>query len=396
MFNFLNTNPKISLLEKKIACLEKKVASLEKALKYTSDESDSVKTKSKTKSKTKAKAALTPQEEKEKKAAERYQKRVKETIAAVMEITGWDYEYTEKRYTETHERIQCTPKEFVLYKLYELTDEQQDTFYLARYQKVLQKKYNKNQEFTKMLYDKERTNLYFSEFVRRPWCANNHATFEEFKETFKNSNRVIYKPSAGHRGYGIEAFSINSDNIKEVYDKVVTYPAGVVEEFIVQHKDMSSLSPASVNSLRFVTLSSKKPITKDGKKMAIVYSIVRIGRGESIVDNLHSGGMVANVDMENGTLATHGADRSGNLFHAHPETNVVIKGFKIPYFEESLEMVKTAIEKYNVEGYIGWDIAISENGPMLLEVNDRPGSDGLQTAYAQEGIGMKHVMEKYL
>ncbi|MBR5020959.1 MAG: hypothetical protein IKY17_04955, partial [Oscillospiraceae bacterium] len=49
-----------------------------------------------------------------------------------------------------------------------------------------------------------------------------------------------------------------------------------------------------------------------------------------------------------------------------------------------------------VEGYIGWDIAISENGPMLLEVNDRPGSDGLQTAPAQAKMGMKFLMEKYM
>ena len=64
--------------------------------------------------------------------------------------------------------------------------------------------------------------------------------------------------------------------------------------------------------------------------------------------------------------------------------------------EEALEMVKDAIATKEVAGYLGWDIAISENGPMLLEVNNRPGADGLSTAYAQEGIGMKHVMDKYL
>ena len=124
--------------------------------------------------------------------------------------------------------------------------------------------------------------------------------------------------------------------------------------------------------------------------------MVRIGRGKSIVDNLHSGGMVANVDMATGRLETNGADRNGTMFEEHPETHTTIKGFQVPYFEEALEMVKEAITKYNVEGYIGWDIAISKDGPKLLEVNDRPGADGLQTAYAQEYKGVKHVMEKYL
>ncbi len=185
--------------------------------------------------------------------------------------------------------------------------------------------------------------------------------------------------------------------MKESYDRLATYPEGVVEEFIKQHPVMSQLSTKAVNSLRFVTFSSNtKPVTADGKRMDIAYSIVRIGRGDSIVDNLHSGGLVANVDLETGALATDGADRNGDLWKVHPETNVPIKGFKIPYFEEAREMVIDAVTKYKVEGYIGWDIAISETGPMLLEVNDRPGSDGLQTAYAQEKKGMKWLMEKYM
>ena len=222
-------------------------------------------------------------------------------------------------------------------------------------------------------------------------------TFEQFCDTFKDTERVMYKPIAGHRGYGVEAIYLTPETMKDIYDRLVTYPEGVVEAFIKQHPEMCKLSPTSVNSLRFVTFSSnKKPVTPDGKMMDIAYSIVRFGREGSIVDNLHSGGMVANVDLETGCLATDGADRNGDLWIEHPDTGVTIKGFKVPYFEEAREMVKEAIATRKVEGYIGWDIAISENGPMLLEVNDRPGSDGLQTAPAQAKQGMKYLMEKYM
>ena len=326
-----------------------------------------------------------------------YKKKMDFNLDRVVAATGWDKKYAEEKFFEANQRTQCTPLEFYMYRFYERTPEEQETFYLACYQKFLQAKYGKNKEFVKMLYDKERTNLFFSEYVRRPWCVNTKVSFEEFKEIFKDSKRIMYKPNDGHRGYGIEAFYIDDTNIREVYDKLVTYPYGVIEEFITQHPEMSKLSPSSVNSLRFVTISSnKKPVSDDGKKLAVVYSMVRIGRGKSIVDNLHSGGMVSNVDMETGTLETHGADRNGKMFATHPETGVTIKGFKIPYFNEAREMVIEAIKKNCVEGYLGWDIAISESGPKLLEVNDRPGSDGLQTAYAQEGKGVKYVMEKYL
>lgn len=328
---------------------------------------------------------------------ERYQKKVQETLTAVMAKTGWSREMAAEKYEEAHKRTDCTPKEFYMYRFYDLTPEQQDTFYLATYQKILQKKYGTDKEFVALLYDKQRTNDYFSEYVRRPWCLNTAVDRERFAEIFANSKRIMYKPNGGHRGYGIEAFEVNENNIREVYDKLSAYPSGVIEEFITQHPEMSRLSPASVNSLRFVTISSNStPVTPDGKHVDIAYSIVRIGRGDSIVDNLHSGGMVANVDMETGRLATNGADRNGDMFVTHPETGVTIKGFEVPFFKEARDMVLEAIETRKVEGYLGWDIAISENGPMLLEVNDRPGSDGLQTAFAQERKGMKHVMAKYL
>ena len=314
-----------------------------------------------------------------------------------MERTGWDYESTKAKLLATIERTGCTPTEFFLYRFYELTEEEQDTYYIAKYQKLFQKKYGVDKDFVALLYDKERTNNYFAEYVRRPWCVNTKVTFEQFNDTFKDTDRVMYKPIAGHRGYGVEAIYLTPENMKEVYDRLATYPEGVVEAFIKQHPEMCKLSPTSVNSLRFVTFSSNsKPVTADGKMMDIAYSIVRFGREGAIVDNLHSGGMVANVDLETGCLSTDGADRNGDMWTTHPDTGVTIKGFKVPYFEEAREMVKEAIATRKVEGYIGWDIAISENGPMLLEVNDRPGSDGLQTAPAQAKMGMKFLMDKYM
>ena len=386
MFDFLNNNGEF---EEKLAALEKRLASLKKKNK-------------------KLGAELGIVEEIDPKEAERlaakqarkeasFQRRVESTIPKVMKRTDWDYETTREKMLATIERTGCTPTEFFLYRFYELTEEEQDTYYIAKYQKEFQKKYGTNKDFVALLYDKERTNKYFAEYVRRPWCVNTKVNYRQFCKIFKGVERVMYKPIAGHRGYGVEAIYLNADTMKKTYERLASYPEGVVEAFIKQHPEMCSLSPTSVNSLRFVTFSSNSvPVTPDGKMVDIAYSIVRFGRAGAIVDNLHSGGMVANVDLETGCLATDGADRNGRLWIKHPDTGVTIKGFKVPYFEEARAMVLDAIATRKVEGYIGWDIAISEDGPMLLEVNDRPGSDGLQTAPAQRKKGMKYVMEKYM
>lgn len=390
MFEFLKKNTD---LEERIIALEKRVAALEKKNKKLAAEAG----KSEEKEEKKAAKKSGKKDDKAARKEAAYQKKVDASVKKVMERTGWDYESTKAKLLATAERTGCTPTEFFLYRFYELTEEEQDTYYIAKYQKLFQKKYGVDKDFVALLYDKERTNNHFAEYVRRPWCVNTKVTFEQFCETFKDTERVMYKPIAGHRGYGVEAIYLTPETMKDIYDRLVTYPEGVVEAFIKQHPEMCKLSPTSVNSLRFVTFSSnKKPVTPDGKMVDIAYSIVRFGREGAIVDNLHSGGMVANVDLETGCLATDGADRNGDMWVTHPDTGVTIKGFKIPYFEEAREMVKEAIATRKVEGYIGWDIAISENGPMLLEVNDRPGSDGLQTAPAQAKQGMKFLMEKYM
>ena len=195
MFEFLKRNTD---LEERIIALEKRVAALEKKnkkLAATADKSEDKKADKKADKKM-DKAAR-------KEAA--YQKKVDNSVKKVMERTGWDYESTKAKLLATIERTGCTPTEFFLYRFYELTEEQQDTYYIAKYQKIFQKKYGVDKDFVALLYDKERTNNYFAEYVRRPWCVNTKVTFEEFCDIFKDTERVMYKPIAGHRGYGVEA-----------------------------------------------------------------------------------------------------------------------------------------------------------------------------------------------
>ena len=215
--------------------------------------------------------------------------------------------------------------------------------------------------------------------------------------TFKDIDRIIYKPIDGNRGRGIRAFEVSDDNIESVYEELSNCPTGVVEAFVVQHSELSKLSPDSVNTIRIVSISSnKRSVTDNGDKVDIAYASLRIGGGGSVVDNFHSGGMVAAIDMKTGKLVTNAADMAGNVFTKHPVTGIEIKGFEIPYFSEALEMVKDAVRKNKIEGYLGWDVAISETGPVLIEVNARPGVVLLSMPYAAEKKGMKHIMEKYM
>lgn len=325
------------------------------------------------------------------------EKEREEIIEKVMMATNWSYDETKNNISAARKRTGCAYKEYLLYRFYELSDEEQDKVFLISDSVKIAKKYDIDTEFANILCDKELTNNYFAEYLKRPWCVNTKITVEDFVQKFANSKRVIYKPLHGNQGKGIEAFDICKTNAEEIFEKVKTYPEGVVEQYVVQHPELSALAPGSVNTIRLVTISSNtQPVTDDGKYMDIAYSALRIGGGTSVVDNFHSGGMTAAVNLETGELVTNAADMEGHVFEIHPMTGIKIKGYRIPLFKEAVEMVTKACEEHKIEGYLGWDIAITEDGPVLIEVNLRPGVVLLSTPYVSEKKGMKHVMAKYL
>ncbi len=318
-------------------------------------------------------------------------------IVATMEKTGWNYEEAKAKIMEARKRTGCAYKEYVTYKFWDLDEEVQNSLFLIKDSKAIARRWDTDKKIYRMLTNKELTNKEFSEYLKRPWCVNTKISENEFIDKFKNSKKVIYKPLDGNRGKGVEAFEIDESNAAEVYEKLKVLPEGVVEQYVIQHHSLSELAPASVNTLRIVSISSnKEPVTEDGSKMDIAYASLRIGGGTSIIDNFHGGGMVAVVDLETGKLVTDAADMDGNVFKKHPLTGVEIKGFTVPYFKEAISMVKEAQAKSKIDGYLGWDIAITEDGPVLIEINLRPGVVLLTTPYIAEKKGMKYLMEKYM
>jgi len=318
-------------------------------------------------------------------------------IVKVSGATGWSREMAKEKILDARSRSGCAYKEYVLYKFYEVEESEQERYFLIHDSKKLQDKYNKNQEFKRILRDKSKTNAYFENYVKRTWCVNTEVSEEEFIKKFITCKRVIYKPINGSGGHGIEAFWVNKDNIKELYACLRSYPIGVIEEYVVQHPEMNRLCSACINTVRVVSISSNsKPVTKSGKYLDLAYCAVRIGRGDSVVDNNHSGGMIAAVDQDTGKILTSAADQDGNVYEYHPVTLTAIKGFTIPYFFEAIELVRKIIIEKEIEGYLGWDVAISANGPVIIEVNYIPGVAALTIPHGIEKRGMKSLMEQYL
>ena len=137
----------------------------------------------------------------------------------------------------------------------------------------------------------------------------------------------------------------------------------VVQEPISQSNELSRLNPSSVNTIRCLTL-----LKKDGT--AKLYSTcLRMGVGDTKVDNASSGGCVVGV-KEDGTLNEFASTPQGKRFKAHPFTGLDFSTVTIPNFSRIKELVLGEATKLSYFRLVSWDIALNkQNEPVLIEAN---------------------------
>ena len=84
-----------------------------------------------------------------------------------------------------------------------------------------------------------------------------------------------------------------------------------------------------------------------------------------------AGNIAAPINLETGQVNGPGvySDITKDDEFKHPVTGVELVGFQIPYWSESLQMVIDAALLHPQNRSIGWDVAITDKGPELIEGN---------------------------
>jgi hypothetical protein len=131
----------------------------------------------------------------------------------------------------------------------------------------------------------------------------------------------------------------------------------------------------------------------------LLYAIMRITVGQNITDNFHygsTGNLIAAIDLESGQLAS----AVGSLrpdwpviaeFTHHPDTGKKIEGSVVAGWEETVTLVLRAQQALPELRATGWDVGITEDGPLLVETNPRFSFAGLQVAHRR---GLKHEIAR--
>ena len=286
-------------------------------------------------------------------------------------------------------KYQAGYMDYMLFEMYNLSSKQRKTIMTRGKNNKLIKKYN-DFNYKSYFLMKDQFDNKFKKYLHRDFLVINENSLNDFNLFIKKHSIFFAKPLDGQCGKKIEKIDVSKYD-GDLFMHLLDNKLYLLEEPIIQHDEINRLHPCSINTIRMVTIYNKE---KKQGKVAVAY--FRIGNGKC-VDNFNSGGMVVPIDKKSGSILYPAQDKAGNLYYNHPLTNTAIVGYKIPMFQKAIKLAEELSGIIPEMGVVGWDIAITPKGPVVVEGNEFPGHDIYQLPpHRTDGIGVLPEFEKIL
>lgn len=223
-------------------------------------------------------------------------------------------------------------------------------------------------KYVHLLKNKVETLEFFDDFVSREWLYAPKSSFSEFVNFVNKTPVFIAKPVDKFEGEGIEKHSttdVSEENLKKLYHHLVS-TGMLLEECLRAHDDIY-LGTIALSTFRIYTMI-------DGKgDVHVLKAKYRVGTGDAITDTAE-GCVAYPISIKYGVIEGPGINEvlnSKNYFY-HPGCDKLVVGMKIPMWNRVLEVVTEAAKKIPQIRYIGWDIAVTNNGVEIIEGNHAP------------------------
>lgn len=109
--------------------------------------------------------------------------------------------------------------------------------------------------------------------------------------------------------------------------------------------------------------------------------------------NLHQGAVGVGICLRSGKAVR--AVQFNNPIEKHPDTSALLANLQVPQWESVLNLASSCYDMSRL-GYIGTDIVLDKKrGPLLLELNARPGM-AIQTANGAGLLPRLHFVEAFI
>ncbi len=220
--------------------------------------------------------------------------------------------------------------------------------------------------------------------VRMPKTLRVYSYFYELRDLESELGAYVdfvIKPAQGSGGNGIivivgrkgndwvgisgktyTAFDLRK-HISDIIFGIYSFDLGdraIIESRITQHAEMSELSPLGLADVRIIMCDNTPA-------MSMTRVPTRRSDGKA---NLHQGAIGVAIDIASGI--TTSAQFLGLPVDTHPDTGIPVLGRTVPFWPEVIDLAERAARAVPLK-YLGVDISISPDGPLLLEINVRPG-----------------------
>lgn len=158
----------------------------------------------------------------------------------------------------------------------------------------------------------------------------------------------------------------NHEKINQLYE-LMKKTDFIFQETIQQHEKINRIYSGSINTVRINSY-------RTGDNVKLLSALMRFGGYGSVVDNISSGGCFVPIDITDWTLEKTGYSFlkfGGKSFTEHPNTGFVFDDFKVPFEDDIVNEISKAALLFEND-FIGWDVAITTDGPMIIEGNQNP------------------------
>lgn len=231
-----------------------------------------------------------------------------------------------------------------------------------------------------LFHDKIAFNGAFAEHLGRTWMTVSPHGADELRAFAERHGTIVTKEPLGRAGLGVHRYRAADVTDWTLFHRgLLERGETLVEEVIRQHDDLAALCAGTINTTRVTTYF-------DGRTTHVLAMAQKFGRG-AVSDQNAFGGFYAMLD-DDGRATGDGYDSNDRVYAEHPDSGIRIADFRLPMLDEVLRLVDRAACVVPEVRYVGWDVAVTPTGPVLVEGNwaagvyeNKPSATGIRTGH---------------
>ena len=185
--------------------------------------------------------------------------------------------------------------------------------------------------------------------------------FSKFTDLYNGIGATLWRYQDGAHRNGTDVFTV--EGLKDHLRKLSLSRPVLLQARLRNHEDLIPIAGNALSTARIVTVQPAEG------EPAVALGVYRMAIGDAVADNFTAGGVAAPIDLDTGKLgaAVTKAGRTGVTYH--PNSGAPIEGTQLPFWTEAKELAMRAHREFAQMPSVGWDVAITQAGPILIEGN---------------------------